>query len=367
MKSSFKIDANGVIILDSSSEEEDNVNASDDEGTSDVTCPIQVQEVAAKREPRTKFRVSGAFMDDTTEEKKDDLDNAQTSCLHNNSLHNSRNEYPSSVQPVDKARELSEPSSTEKSHMENATVTSPGEPSQAPHRPMDLLCDRSKSCWVCSVALELPGGDFCLYSRYDHPLIPLFDESGKDEESLQTTKALAANVCVVCASKLVDNDNEAMDRETQASESDNDSNSEACTCALCLESEGDGSVFFLCDKCPRSFCGTCVALCHGGGEAGFKVAQKLQNSTGEWACPICDPPDSVYRKTTPTTNQPRLLEHAYAELEVVEQEHEDTLKILDNDSKVRDEIRDELERSSQNRKSKDEKFTEEVERWKDDM
>ncbi|KAL7559578.1 hypothetical protein ACA910_006985 [Epithemia clementina (nom. ined.)] len=217
-------------------------------------------------------------------------------------------------------------------------------------RSYQLLSDRAKCCWVCSEDLQTDDGEFCLYRRHPHPLIPPLNEDEDDEDkaaSIQSTVAVVASVCGACGPALVDNDS---DEEL---------------CALCLKSEEDGDMFFLCDgeDCTRMVCETCVAVCNGGGEQGGRIALLQRKSKDLWLCPVCKPPPTLYK--TPSCNAPdRTVEMAFQELDLVETEHRKTLEELDQKDEKRQEIAAEL---ASDATASEEDIEDEFQLWLDKM
>ena len=331
MSSSFRIESDGCIrILDISSEDEDNGYDSDDK------------------------RSTSSLLDTETQP-------GLTSTADEKLLHSPE------FCPAEKSQIVAIP---------EALATTDKTPQDERFTPS--LLDHSKSCWVCSISLQFP------YSPHAHPLIPSFEteeNARKQGKSSQTQKVVAAQVCAVCAPELIYHDKNIKSPMPETSQGEDENTSQVCICALCLTSEIDSNSenFFLCDECPRSLCDICISICHGGGEAGHDRVQKLRNCPDKWACPICDPPDSMYREIIPPTDQPRVLEDAYAELQYVEQARTNALKELDqvdieqeqdhednNDCEMCDLIMNDLEKGDPKRKFTDEERTEEIELWKEE-
>jgi SNF2 family DNA or RNA helicase len=161
----------------------------------------------------------------------------------------------------------------------------------------------SSQCWKCHATLRIPPSlnrtsksKFCLYAMHAHPL-------------------LQVPVCSVCSEEIAQ-----FDRE--------DDN----TCHGCAIDDPE-SLLFLCDNCPRSFCGTCIAQSYGGGREGLRQTKRLEDDDSPWKCPFCDPPPTLQSLQkdldTPTDSdsasvepqQPRRdVEEVLEELALVEEE-----------------------------------------------
>ena len=224
-------------------------------------------------------------------------------------------------------------------------------------RSIPLLSTRSKECWVCSVALELPVGQFCWYTPHAHPLFPPLDDDDEEEDCDDSTRESRAlmrksvvNVCSVCAEDLVNNDDNAMSSHKTPTDvdDDNDDNDEISgeKCAMCLKSMDENDQvaenFFLCDSCPRSFCDVCIATCHGGGDKGYATIRQLENSKEKWSCPVCELPAPLHQQNCDEPTE-RTLETVLEELQIVEEEYQEALEQLEHDDEKLEEIVTEIE------------------------
>ncbi|KAL7573151.1 hypothetical protein ACA910_018815 [Epithemia clementina (nom. ined.)] len=211
---------------------------------------------------------------------------------------------------------------------------------------VELLSDRSKCCWVCSVPLEMGDGEFCWYTRYDHPLFPpvLERENHQSEGAKQPQKVLVASVCAACAPYLVDHNNGVMAFSVQKPPGEEDDD-DGCNdfndlCALCLM---PAPSFFECDcdQCPLLFCETCIAACHGGGDRGWKTMLEQRESKDK-LCPVCHPPPTLYEAMPFRHTPARTFDIACWELAVAYSEHETTLEKLHQQDVLRQTIAAEL-------------------------
>ncbi|CAB9508961.1 ISWI chromatin-remodeling complex ATPase ISW2 [Seminavis robusta] len=111
-------------------------------------------------------------------------------------------------------------------------------------------------CWKCHVKLKLPNStQFCCYAMHVHPV-------------------LQVPVCCVCSEEVANHQN-------GSAGTDGDD-----ICHGCAE---PADTMFLCDRCPRQFCSTCVAQANGGGDKGLKFADQLAEEEDDWMCLMCGP------------------------------------------------------------------------------
>lgn len=198
--------------------------------------------------------------------------------------------------------------------MENAALTKKRERQESSIPPPQFDIPEyqqiKNTCWACDVALQMPRGEFCLYSTHAHPL-------------------LDTPCCCICADAIALN--------AQGEEKDED------TCTLCARDHFD---LVLCDTCDLQCCVRCLSKANGGGILGWERTQQCVQSNDPWRCPCCDPPASLVVLVESVKDEKAQQEPNRNDLVVLEelQTLEHNLEITDADLEKKDEQRAQIEK-----------------------
>ena len=119
--------------------------------------------------------------------------------------------------------------------------------------------------------------------------------------SIHAHPSLAISVCAECSHNAYATESDVREmkenlkaKKKQSTTINVDDNTNVDDCCLCCgecdvqcDNEQDEELqtkIFLCDYCPRSFCGRCILICVDGN---METLRNLDRSNGKWGCSVC--------------------------------------------------------------------------------